>query len=57
MPQEEAAKAAKLGLWAGSFMMPWDWRHQDEDAAPDPACAIKGNINASGEKIYHLPGR
>ncbi len=24
--------------------------------APDPSCAIKGNVNAKGDKIYHLPG-
>jgi len=24
--------------------------------APDPACRIKGNINARGERIYHVPG-
>ncbi|MCX6808683.1 MAG: thermonuclease family protein [Candidatus Berkelbacteria bacterium] len=23
---------------------------------PDPACPIKGNINSSNEKIYHIPG-
>jgi Bacterial SH3 domain len=23
---------------------------------PDPSCAIKGNVNSSGEKIYHVPG-
>lgn len=23
---------------------------------PDPSCAIKGNVNSSGEKIYHTPG-
>jgi endonuclease YncB( thermonuclease family) len=26
VPQEEAAHAAKLGIWVGSFMMPWKWR-------------------------------
>lgn len=26
------------------------------DPAPDPACRIKGNINARGERIYHEPG-
>jgi endonuclease YncB( thermonuclease family) len=26
------------------------------DQAPDPACTIKGNINRSGECIYHQPG-
>jgi len=24
--QEEAAKIARRGVWAGSFQMPWDWR-------------------------------
>lgn len=24
--------------------------------APAPTCAIKGNVNANGERIYHLPG-
>jgi endonuclease YncB( thermonuclease family) len=24
--QAEAAKAARLGLWQGEFLMPWDWR-------------------------------
>ena len=24
--------------------------------APDPSCAIKGNVNSSEEKIYHTPG-
>lgn len=23
---------------------------------PSPSCQIKGNINAKGEKIYHVPG-
>jgi hypothetical protein len=23
---------------------------------PVPGCAIKGNINRKGERIYHLPG-
>jgi hypothetical protein len=24
--------------------------------APDPSCAIKGNVNAKGDRIYHIPG-
>lgn len=24
--------------------------------APDPSCAIKGNVNSDGERIYHEPG-
>lgn len=23
---------------------------------PDPSCAIKGNVNAKGDHIYHMPG-
>jgi hypothetical protein len=23
---------------------------------PDPSCVIKGNVNSSGDKIYHVPG-
>jgi endonuclease YncB( thermonuclease family) len=26
--QEGAARAAKRGLWAGSFIWPWDWRRE-----------------------------
>ncbi|MGH6879728.1 thermonuclease family protein [Hypericibacter sp.] len=26
VPQENAAQAGKLGIWAGSFMLPWEWR-------------------------------
>lgn len=53
---EEAAKAKELGLWAGPFVMPWDWR-QGKRLAKAPtsnqACDIKGNISSSGERIYH----
>jgi hypothetical protein len=23
---------------------------------PDPSCAIKGNVNSEGERIFHMPG-
>ena len=26
VPQEDQAKAAQAGLWAGEFVPPWDWR-------------------------------
>lgn len=25
--QENSARGAKLGIWSGSFIMPWQWRH------------------------------
>ncbi|TGT92395.1 thermonuclease family protein [Mesorhizobium sp. M8A.F.Ca.ET.161.01.1.1] len=67
--QQAKAEASKVGLWAGSFQAPWDWRAgHSSDAAPTPAplsavgngnsgCTIKGNISADGERIYHLPGQ
>ena len=59
MTQEEAAR---LGIWAGSFVMPWDWRRGQRIVPPatgqtrPQGCDIKGNINARGERLYHVPG-
>ena len=51
-----AAEVARAGLWAGSFVKPWEWRATEVQAAQKTrACAIKGNINRNGERIYHLP--
>jgi endonuclease YncB( thermonuclease family) len=76
--EENEARKAKRGLWAGEFTPPWDWRRESREetprpqqetaprvtqgggtAAPQPPnsrCAIKGNINQRGDRIYHLPG-
>ena len=27
------------------------------ESAPSPECAIKGNVNRDGERIYHMPGQ
>jgi hypothetical protein len=35
-------------------MKPWDWRLR-ESTQKTRACVIKGNINRSGQRIYHLP--
>lgn len=66
---EDAARAAGRNLWAGEFVMPWDWRRGQRLAgegggaaasaavgAQKPGCAIKGNIGSSGKRIYHAPG-
>jgi len=57
--EEEDAKAARRGAWAGAFMPPWEFRklkwETADVAAPDPNCPIKGNINSKGVKIYHVP--
>ena len=59
--EEEAdAQAARRGIWAGEFVKPWGWRRGKRLVANDNApghCQIKGNINAKGERIYHVPGQ
>lgn len=65
--EEDEAREARRGAWAGEFTDPWDARH-DRDAQPtqlpdeapsESSCrgaGIKGNINREGEHIYHEPG-
>lgn len=69
---QEAAKAERIGIWAGEFQPPWEWRKAGgvtrripsakvgplANAPQDTeACDIKGNISSNGERIYHLPGQ
>ncbi|MES3100587.1 thermonuclease family protein [Sphingomonas faeni] len=58
--QEDRARAANRGIWALGFQMPADYRRArrlaDVPPAPDPRCAIKGNVGTSGARIYHMPG-
>jgi len=58
--EEKEAQRAKRGLWAGTFIKPWDWRRgerlpNEASTGSDRKCAIKGNISGS-ERIYHSPG-
>jgi endonuclease YncB( thermonuclease family) len=61
---EAEARKAKLGIWAGTFERPDEWRRSQREsqaasipAAPSAKCAIKGNINSKGRHIYHMPGQ
>jgi hypothetical protein len=54
--QQAEAEAAKAGIWSGTFAAPWDWRLGKAQAAEQTRdCAIKGNVSAKGERIYHMP--
>jgi len=64
--EENEARSARRGIWAGEFTPPEDYRRDDRGettpraAGPQPAgrcdgCDIKGNINTQGERIYHVP--
>lgn len=60
---EAEAREARRGLWAGRFETPSSWRADARQAQPAPAgpptsgCVIKGNINAKGRRIFHVPGQ
>ncbi len=69
--EENEARAARRGIWAGDFEPPERYRRDDRREAPaqrrsaeasSPArcggCDIKGNINGDGDgdRIYHVPG-
>lgn len=50
---EKEAREANRGLWVACPLTSPTIPSQE---TPGDDCDIKGNINASGEKIYHLPG-
>ncbi|MDX1486240.1 MAG: thermonuclease family protein [Alphaproteobacteria bacterium] len=58
--EEREAKRAKIGVWQGQFVAPWEWRRGKRLATsnrPEQGrCVIKGNISRRGERIYHVPG-
>jgi len=70
--EEREARAARRGVWAGEITPPWEWRRDSRadstpatpaqaDAPAPPRtgprdCDIKGNINNSDERIYHVRG-
>lgn len=58
--REKKAAKAKLGLWRGYFVLPWDWRRGKrltrERVFEEGVCPIKGNITRGGKRVYHVPG-
>lgn len=55
---EDRAAAERLGIWQSPTMTPWDYRADRWGravAAATDGCPIKGNISATGERIYHTP--
>jgi len=57
--EEAAARRAHKGVWGTRFVKPWDARRGESlerRKLPARRCAIKGNVAADGERIYHVPG-
>ena len=42
--QEEAARAARRGIWAGEFVAPWDWRRGER--LPASEVSAEGGLDA-----------
>lgn len=70
--QQQDARLERMGMWAGKFQVPWEWRAEQRaqtqrpapsvsfvgtGAEPTSKCDIKGNISSSGKRIYHKPGQ
>lgn len=64
VPDENAARLARVGAWAAGFVAPEDYRAggnsgtataQRVTAVDQSRCTIRGNINREGERIYHMP--
>jgi len=56
--QEAEARAAHRGIWQADTQTAWDFRATrwaEYDRSAPAGCAIKGNVNGYGEKIYHVP--
>ena len=57
---ENEAREAERGLWGlpeAQQVEPWNWRRGLSSGGKTPeGCNIKGNINSTGDKIYHSPG-
>jgi len=53
---EDHAREGKLGLWAGTFVEPWEYRRKPAvEQIPPDGCVLKGNINSKGVRLYHRP--
>lgn len=56
---EKQARQAKLGLWRGDFVPPWQWREGKGGEARSSdwvrRCSVKGALGRAGEAIYYVP--
>ena len=56
---EEQARQAKLGIWRGDFVPPWQWREGKGAEARSSdwvrSCNVKGTLGPAGERVYYVP--
>lgn len=53
VPQEEAAKQARRGVWAGAFVAPWDWRRGERLGGSESGRPADGG-STEGEAVDAL---
>lgn len=57
--REDVARAKAIGIWQAATTTAWDYRTERWQRAlqsvPNRGCPIKGNINRSNVRIYHVP--
>jgi hypothetical protein len=54
VPEEDKARAAKRGMWAGEFVAPWDWRkgkRLDQQETPIACCKVCKKGKACGTLV------
>jgi hypothetical protein len=45
--QEQAAREHQIGLWAGAFIAPWDWRHRGPETVILGSVAVPVNAQSA----------
>jgi endonuclease YncB( thermonuclease family) len=58
LSEEAEARAAHRGIWQADTQTAWEFRAArwaEYDKSAPEGCAIKGNVNRRGERIYHMP--
>ncbi len=57
LTREDTARAQRIGIWSGKMVSPEVYRQTAPARTASAGCAIKGNVGASGTRIYHMPGQ
>lgn len=54
--QESEAREARLGLWSGDFMLPWEWRPDaDGGTGARRDCNVKAVVGKDGARRFYVP--
>lgn len=57
VPEEEGARAAGRGLWAGPFALPWDWRQAQSEEQAQPRRPRPTRVTVPGQSAPACGGK